>query len=571
MASYRKPVAALAVAAVASVTLAACGGGSSDSSASSGGGTIYYLTKRPAEHLDPQRIYIGRDLVDMNRLTYRQLVSYPVSTDTEKSAKPVADLATDTGTSSDGGKQWAFTIKSGVKWQDGSAITCDDFKYGLSRNFATDVIIGGPSNYPLSFLDLPKDPKTDLPLYDGPYKNDNSADYDKAVTCSGNTITYKFNKPFPDFPLAIASLNNFGPYKKSQDQGDKSNYSVFSDGPYKLQGKWDVAKGGTFVRNKEWSAKTDPIRKALPDKFVFVQGLTNETIADRLIADAGNDKTAITDRNIPPAYYTQIQGAVKSRTTLVDSPFTDYLLPNFKQVTNLKVRQALLMSTNVSGWITAGGGATAYKPAKSISNPSLVGYKDNPNFTAPEAGDVAAAKTLLQQSGEKLPYPIKFTYPGGTPTSDKQAAALAATWNQAGFKVTLDPLTDTYYDIVQKPTNDSQIVYGGWGADWPSISTVIPPLFDSRVNLTPKSNQNDYGNYKSDAVNKLIDQAAAATSVDAAATIYAQADDQMGKDVAYIPLEIQRFYFLRGSGVTNFKQSAVSNGYVDLAAVGTKS
>ncbi|MGO4258606.1 ABC transporter substrate-binding protein [Marmoricola sp. RAF53] len=567
MRRYRKAAVALAATAVVAGTLSACGSSSDGgSSSASSGGTIYYLTKRPAEHLDPQRTYIGRDLADMNRLVYRQLVSFPVTDDPQKAVEPQADLATDTGTSSNDAKTWKFTIKDGVKWQDGKAITCEDFKYGVSRTFATDVIIGGP-NYVLGYLDVPTDAKTGLPTYDGPYKNNNAADFDKAITCDGNTITYNFKKPFPDFPLAIASLNSFGPYRKDQDQGDKSNYEVFSSGPYKLEGKWDVAKGGTFVRNTAWDKSTDEIRTAKPDKFVFTQGLTNEIIADRMIADAGNDKYAVTDRVVPPAYYSQITGEVEKRSTLTDSPFVDYVLPNFNKMKNLKVRQALMLSTNVEGWITAGGGDKAYKPAKSIVNPALIGYKDNPNFTAPPAGDIEGAKKLLAESGEKLPYPIKFTYNGGTPTSDKQAAALKDGWDKAGFKVTLDPLTDTYYDIVQKPSADFDVTWGGWGADWPSIATVIPPLFDSRINLTKESNGQDYGNYKSDAANKLIDEAAALGDVNEQAAKYAELDDQLGKDVAYVPLEITRFYFLHGSKVADYIQSPASNGYPELGAI----
>jgi peptide/nickel transport system substrate-binding protein len=569
----RKPVVALATAA-ALVSLAACGGGSSSSSDKKGatssakGGTVYYLTKRPSEHLDPQRTYIGRDLVDMNRLVYRQLVSFPVTTDKKAAVTPQADLATDTGKSSNSAKTWKFTLKDGVKWQDGKAVTCEDLKYGISRSFATDVITGGP-NYVLGFLNVPHG-KDGLPLYDGPYKNDHKADFDKAVTCSGNTITYNFNKPFPEFPLAIASLNSFGPYRKDQDQGDKSNYAVFSDGPYKLQGKWNVNSGGTFVRNTNWSAKNDPIRKALPDKFVFTQGLTNEVINDRLISDSGNDQYAITDRVIPPAFYSRINGAVASRSTSVESPFVDYVLPNFKKLTNPKVRQALLASTDAQGWINAGGGEKAFKPAKSMVNPALIGYQPNPAFANMPKPDFAKGKQLLASAGVKTPYPIKFTYSGGTPTSDKQAAALKDGWQKAGFKVTLDPLTETFYDIIQKPTNDSDVIWGGWGADWPSISTVLPALFDSRINLTKASNGQDYGNYKSDAANKLIDKAAQQTSVDAAAKVYSQLDDQLGKDVAYIPLEIQIFYYLHGSKITNYIQSPASSQYVDLGGIGVK-
>jgi len=170
-----------------------------------------------------------------------------------------------------------------------------------------------------------------------------------------------------------------------------------------------------------------------------------------------------------------------------------------------------------------------------------------------------------------VPYPIKFTYSGGTPTSDKAAGALAAGWKNAGFKVTLDPLADTYYDVINKPTADGDVFWGGWGADWPSIATVIPPLFDSRINLTSASNGQDYGNYRSDTVNNLIDKAANLGSVSEQAKVYAQIDDQLGKDVAYIPLEVTQFYYLHGSKVTGYLQSPASSGYVDLGATGVTS
>ena len=60
--------------------------------------------------------------------------------------------------------------------------------------------------------------------------------------------------------------------------------------------------------------------------------------------------------------------------------------------------------------------------------------------------------------------------------------------------------------MIQKPDADFDVTRAGWGADWASIGTVIPPLFDSRINLTPESNQ-DYGNYVGGEVDKLIDAA----------------------------------------------------------------
>ncbi len=402
------------------------------------------------------------------------------------------------------------------------------------------------------------------------------AEFDKAVTCEGKKITYRFNKPWVDFPLAIASLRFAAPYRADQDKGDQSNYAIFANGPYKIEGTWKKGVGGTFVRNENYDASTDTqtLRKALPDKIVFIEGLTNEIISQRLIADSGNDKFAVTDRRIPASLFSQIEGnpTVKSRSTLVDAPFIDYVLPNFNRMKDLKVRQALAMATDQNAYITAQGGDKFGKPAKSIVSPSLIGYKDNPNFTAPPSGDPAAAKKLLEEAGVTLPYPIRYTYNGGTTEVDNAAAGMKATWDKAGFKVTLDPLTDTYYDVIQNPANDkSDVVWGGWGADWPSQATVLPPLFDSRINLTEKSNGQDYGNYKSDAANKLIDEAALKPDIESAATVYNQLDDQLGKDVAYIPLVAQKFYFLHGSGVTNYTQTPASNGYPELGAIGVGS
>lgn len=577
MASIRKrALAAVAVASMAA-TLAACGGGSGSGSndnagdaAKSGaaGGTLYYYINKPVEHVDPQRIYVGRDISNFSKTVYRGLVAFPSDTDAEVANKPVADLATDTGTANSDSTQWKFTVKDGVKWQDGKQITCEDFKYGASRAFATDVITGGP-NYILSYLDVP-DGGGGLPSYTGPYKSSaaGKAAFDKAITCEGNTITYNFKKPWPDFPLAVAALHMMDPYRQDKDQGDRSNFSIFSNGPYKLEGSWSKNKGATLVRNDQYDAKSDTtdIRKALPDKMIFDIGKSPETITDQLIADGGNDKFAVTGERVPPAYYSRITGAVADRAVNVDSPFVDYILPNFKTMTNPKVRQALSMSTDVKSWINAGGGTRAFGPAKSIVNTAVNGYEDNPAFTAPESGDPAAAKKLLQEAGVSTPYPIAFTYPQ-TDTMDKQAAALKQSWEKAGFKVSLDPLGDTYYDVIQKPSGKADVIWGGWGADWPSAITVTPPLFDSRPNLTKNSNGQDYGNYKSNAFNAIVDQATQAADLDAQTKALQEADVQLGKDTAYIPLENQKFNFLRGSKVSGYNNTPGSAMYPDLGPI----
>ncbi|GAA3684745.1 ABC transporter substrate-binding protein [Nocardioides ginsengisoli] len=574
MANTRKRLLAATAATAMAVTLAACGGGSSDNNkpgsgntTAKKGGTLTYLLASPLGHTDPQRVYVGRDISNLSRTVYRQLVTFPVSTDLKTANTPVPDLATDTGTSSNGGKVWKFTIKDGVKWEDGQDITCEDFKYGASRSFANDIITGGP-NYLLSYLDVPAAPDGS-PSYKGPYTGKGQADFDKAITCNGKEITYNFKKPWPDFPLAIAALHMMDPFRKDKDKGDGSNFQIFSNGPYKLQGSWAENTGGTLVRNPEYDPKTDStdVRGAYPDSIVFKIGSTPETINNLFIQDSPDVQSAVTGNRILPQFI-QKAASLGNRYQNVESPYVDYLVPNVKRLA-LPVRQALAVATNINGWITAGGGPKFYKPAYTIVNPSVPGYKKLDQFSSPGAGDTAAAKKILADAGIKMPYKIKFTYDGTAETSNKQAAALKDTWDKAGFSVSLNPLTDAYYPTIQDPNSDSDITWAGWGADWPSALTVTPPLFDSRVNLSSTSNNNDYGNYKSDEFNKLVDQAQNATTIEDQTKYLQDADAVLGKDYAYIPLEQSLFNWVHGSKV-NFETTPASNGFPDLGFISIK-
>jgi peptide/nickel transport system substrate-binding protein len=580
MTTLNRRVAICALGVAVAVTASACssskkggGGGTGSASSSSGssaantkkGGTIYYLTKRNVEHWDPQRTYIGRDLTDASRLFYRSL------TQLKPDNSLVPDLATNTGTASNGNKTWTFTLKQGPKWQDGSPVTCEDIKYGVSRTFAVNTITGGP-NYAIQFLDIPT--KADgSSQYEGPYTKKGQALYDKAVVCNGNTITFHLRKPVGDFNYAVSgALAAFDPFKQSQDKGAQSNFAIFSDGPYMLQGTWQEGKGGTWVRNPNYDPSTDypGIRLALPDQIVWQEGLTVEGVFDRILKDQGPDKFAVTDRSAPPAYQARVVQQ-KSRMTNPDTPFVDYLLPNFKKVTNPLVRQALAVAVDKTSWITAYGGPALAKPANSIILPTVAGYKDFGNvFGAPDGGDPAKAKSLLQQAGVSVPYPIHFTYNGGTPVTDAQASSLKAALEKAGFKVTLEGLSDTYYDVIQNPNNAKKydLTWAGWGADWPNASTVVPPLFDSRVNLSSASNGQDYGWYANNKINSEMDAAYNIQDTTQRNAAWGNISEELAKDVAYIPLDIEKFLRVHGSGVTNYQEDSASNGYPDMGLVG---
>ena len=210
----------LAVGVTSSLVIAACGGttpttapGSGGPGASGGtgsaapteenkqGGRVFMLSfNEEFDDADPQRIYTGEDLAFFGATIMRSLTSFVYSDDPAVANTVTGDLATDTGTANADATEWSFTLRDGLTWEDGSELTCEDVKYGVSRTFANDIITNGPT-YAVQYLDIPPNPAKDgddaafLSAYYGPYKKTGQDLYDKAVVCDGKTITFHLKCP----------------------------------------------------------------------------------------------------------------------------------------------------------------------------------------------------------------------------------------------------------------------------------------------------------------------------------------------------------------------------------------
>ena len=119
--------------------------------------------------LDPQRDYTGEDIAFLDAYLTRSLTSYKVSRDAKSQARWSRTWRPTPAPPTNGGKDWKFTLRDGMKWEDGTPVTCEDLKYGVSRTFATDVITGGPT-YASQYLDIPTAKDGDLGLQ-GPLRH----------------------------------------------------------------------------------------------------------------------------------------------------------------------------------------------------------------------------------------------------------------------------------------------------------------------------------------------------------------------------------------------------------------
>ena len=552
-----------AVASAGALLLAACGSSSSSDSSSAAaegsgegqpGGTINVLTlEEQFLHVDPQRIYTGVDIAFFNGYTTRTLTAYKMAPGAE-GVTIVPDMATDLGTASNDAKTWAFTIRDGVTFEDGTAVGCSDVKYGVSRTFATDVITDGPT-YAISLLDIPK-AEDGSSVYKGPYVTEGNdvAAFDKAVTCSDDnkTITFNLSRPAGDFNYTT-TLTAFSPVPQAADTGEGYDDAVVSSGPYKIS-EYTKGQKMVLVRNDKWSKASDDYRPAYPDSIVVNFAIDPAAIDQRLIADAAEDQTVVTLAGMQPENLATVFGAEDPRFTDRSvngyDPYVRYLAINSEKVPNQKQRQAIAVALNRAELITIAGGDFAGDIGDGVVKPNLATdyapsgmWTDMFGAAVPDAGDPELAKKLIAESGEPM-VDLTYQFPI-SPTNEKAAASIKGSLEKAGMKVTLEGIeTGQYYGVVLDPAQEKEIVSAGWGPDWQNASTVIPELFGANGGFT-LSRVND------PAYEAEVQAALAMTDRAAQAEAWKALNKKAMEQAWVVPTRFGKIQYLWGSKVGN--------------------
>jgi peptide/nickel transport system substrate-binding protein len=489
------------------------------------GGTLYFITHDDQfVHMDPARNYTGRDIAFFNSYHYRNSVSYK-PTSGSAGASLVADLATNTGVPSNAAKTWKFTLRAGITWEDGSAVTCADVKYGVSRAFAADVITDGPQ-YLVQALDIPLD-KDGSSAYKGPYKKTGQALYDKAVTCSGNTVTFNLNRSFADFNYALTYPAG-APVKASKDTGDKYDLRPFSNGPYKIA-SYKAGDQLELVRNTAWKKSSDSVRTPYPDNIVVRFGLA-EDVRDAIMLEDQIPNTVSLDSLQPANMRAFFADPKKSAQRFnVYDPYVRYAAMNVSKghMDCLDVRKAVFFAINTQALIDLSGGSVFYgdpgdnpvKPVLGLDYKKTTGNIHDSNWKI--TGNPDYAKTYLEKAKTSCPdaYARATAADKGitwdiaqSATNQKASVLITDALKAAGINIKFNFIPGgQYYSTVMNPAKQNDISSAGWGADWANASTVIPELFTKEGGFNLSQNWNDaaYAAFKekSDATKVETDRA----------------------------------------------------------------
>jgi peptide/nickel transport system substrate-binding protein len=594
MRKYSRAAIAVSLVAAAAAVLAACsssgGGGKSTSAPGSGsptssaqatsgynaavdniinpssktGGTLQLGATSDCDSWDPARTYYGW-CWNMQRLFTRSLIGYSSLNGTTFKLAP--DLATNMGTHNADFTQWTYTLKSGLKWSDGTPITPQDIKYGLERLFATDVINGGPSSYFLQGIAHPKN-------YAGPYKSGDLPATDIATTAT--SITINLTGPNADFDYLMAMCASAPVPNKTEGGpgfiGNTYTKHPKSSGPYMIS-SYTPGKSIDFVKNPYWSQSTDAIRHPLLNGVDLTidtnpVDLDNQLKAGTLDANAaGGGLTA--------AFQTQAltQPDLKKNVDDPESASTQYLSVMQTVITNVSCRQAIFYASDKAGMLAAYGGPTAGTIAGAMTPPGIPGYDaslDPYPVGTDGTGDVAAAKAALVKCGKPSGFAVKMAY--ATPSSRAPKVFAAEKQALARVGITLTAVTQdasTYYStFIGSPKNIINqgigIALAGWGADFPTGVGFYQSIANGNAIVDPGNS--NYPSLNDPVVNKILDDAPAGKVTDADWT---KLNSQIMTDAVYLPIDWNKTLYYRNPRMTNVTcDNALAFGIYDFVNIG---
>jgi peptide/nickel transport system substrate-binding protein len=489
---------AAATATAALMTLAACGGGGSDNGgttpgggesfqagggAAAGknpelqgpktiptgatqGGTLTVMTDEAPTTLDPTRAYYTDSTAILSDLVIRSLTQYVRDPDTNDMVL-VPDMATDLGRPNADNTAWTFTLKDGLKYEDGTAVKPEDVAYAVKRTFAIAELPDGPTYNTTFFLDGDK--------YKGPFSD--KSDY-KGVVVKGKDITIKMRRPFADMDF-YASFPAFTAIPEAKDDPETYGQHPLSTGPYKFE-DYKPGTSLTLTKNENWDPATDPGRIQSVDTWEFQFGQDTAKLENVLINDNGSAQTSLTYDNVTAASYRQI-AEEPDRLTRGTSPCTYFGYIDMTKVKDLKVRQAIGWAWPYEAYWKAIGSikGVTIVPGTALLPPGTVGRVDyDPLGNGGDKTDPDKARALLKEAGA-LGFEIKWYYESDDAQAVEGKDQLVKAFEAAGFKAT--PVASTSESIRTDEADASAPVNlrpsSGWCSDWPSGASWFPALF----------------------------------------------------------------------------------------------
>ncbi|CAI0878056.1 ABC transporter substrate-binding protein [Serratia grimesii] len=413
-------------------------------------------------------------------------------------------------------KTWTFHLRPDAVWSDGSPVTAQDFVYSWQR--LADPKTGSPY---ASYLQYAKIENIDDILTG---KKSPQTLGIKAI--DDKTLQVSLSESVPYF-ISMISRTALMPVKRSvvEKFGDKwtlpANY--VGNGAYRLN-EWVVNEHIVLERSPSyWNNK-----KTVIDKATFLPISSEVSDVNRF----RSGEIDITNSAIPPNLFAKMKKEIPEQLHVNPYLCTFYYEINNQRApfTDPRVRAAVKLTLDrdiIANKIMGQGQIPAYSFTPT--------FTEGAKFTAPEWAGWSQeqrnteAKKLLAEAGFNAANPLKFTLLYNTSDQNKQQAIAAASmWKKnLGADVTLRN-QEWKTSLESRHQGQYDVARATWCGDYNEPSAFL--------NLVLSNSSINTIFYKSPTFDAIMASTLKAPDEAARAALYQQAEAQLDKDSALIPV-----------------------------------
>ncbi|VYT72053.1 Dipeptide-binding protein DppE precursor [Finegoldia magna] len=496
----------------------ACGNGGSKDGGAKGENTVYntFLNADP-DSLDAQKGSDSYGNTVVNNV-YEPLIRLVQNEDL--TLKPEA--AAKEWKVSEDAMTYTFTLRDGLKWEDGQPLTAKDFEYGIKRT--VDPKTGSGSSFLLA----------DIANFQE--VNEGKAPLDKlgVKAIDDKTLEIKLGAPAQYFinivPFRVCFPQRKDIVEKHGEQFGSEANTIVGCGPFKLT---------------EWTHNSKLVLEKNPD-YWNKDKVKLEKVNLRVITDTNTMMNAFQSGEVmsvstnKPEWTSKFDKREGTKTEKIDIPAVDYFAVNHKDklFKNKKVRQAFNIALDREGFnetVLKGKSAPAYFWVPKAITIEDLKYREMAGNPVKEMADkLGDPKALLSEGLKELgmdPDPSKLEVSlimTNSPDLKKYGEYFQQNFqNKLGVKVKLEMME---WAILSGKINKGnyQMGYLAWTADYNHPSAMMS-LFTSSANAVRTG-------WTSEEYDKLIRDAAKEKDKNKQVELYKKAEQILADETVIIPI-----------------------------------
>ena len=427
------------------------------------------------------------------------------------------------------GKVYTFTIRPGLKFSDGSAVTAASFQRAFERNLSPKM--GSPLGVNIQ---LEKAIKGGEDFLAGKTQKISG------VVAKGQKLTITLVKPNATF-VAITAMQWFGAVKPNTAYSEGGLLTQPSAGPYYIK-SWDVGKSLVEVRNPNYKGT----RPANPDQIVW----TANTNQDQGLLQVKSGEVDIDALGPPPTSNADLGaqfGVNKKQFYVGPTSCVLYWALNTSRapLNTLAARKAVEWGLDRPAFVRTLG-KYAGKRTDQILVPGIPGFNDF-HLYAVKGANVAEAK---KAGGAAITGALTVMH---SASAVGVAGAQIAEFNmkQIGFE-TKDKLVpgSIYYKTLGTKGVDFDMARAGWCADYFDPFDYINVLLDGRS--IQDANNVNFAYYNNGSLNAAMDKAANLSGAARAKAYQALDLNVMKNHAPWAPYSVLSQPFFTSARVSNW-------------------